>query len=139
MRVARIVRWAALLFSAFAAFAACASELTRGLGFEELEHSLRLRPAQKVQFDSAVAATQRALLAVALQGMQLKERAAEELAKPRPDLEALARSQEYLIDDVRPLFREAREEWLHLYAMLDADQAGIAKSFVQERLGSLLR
>jgi len=136
MRVARIVMWAALLFSAFAA---CASELTRGLGFEELEHSLRLRPAQKEQFDSAVAATQRALLAVALQGMQLKERAAEELAKPRPDFEALARSQEYLIDDVRPLFAEAREEWLRLYAMLDASQAGIAKAFVQERFGSLLR
>lgn len=136
MRVARIVMWAALLFSAFAA---CASELTRGLGFEELERSLHLRPAQKEQFDSAVAATQRALFMVALQGMQLKERAADELAKPRPDFEALARSQEYLIDDVRPLFAEAREEWLRLYAMLDASQAGIAKSFVQERLGSLLR
>jgi len=136
MRVARIVMWAALLLSTFAA---CASELTRGLGFEELERSLHLRPAQKEQFDSAVAATQRALLAVALQGMQLKERAAQELAKPRPDFESLARSQEDLIDDVRPLFGEAREEWLRLYAMLDASQAGIAKSFVQERLGSLLR
>jgi hypothetical protein len=136
MRVARIVMWAALLLSTFAA---CASELTRGLGFEELERSLHLRPAQKEQFDLAVGATQRALLAVALQGMQLKERAAEELAKPRPDFEALARSQEYLIDGVRPLFGEAREEWLRLYAMLDASQAGIAKSFVQQRLGSLLR
>ena len=136
MRVARILMGAVLLF---AAFAACASELTRGLGFDELERSLHLRPAQKEQFDSAVAATQRALLAVALQGMQLKQRAAEELAKPRPDFEALARSQEYLIDDVRPLFGEAREEWLRLYAMLDTGQAGIAKSFVQERLGSLLR
>lgn len=136
MRVARIVMWAALLLSTFAA---CASELTRGLGFEELERSLHLRPAQKEQFDSAVAATQRALLAVALQGMQLKERAAQELAKPRPDFESLARSQEDLIDDVRPLFGEAREEWLRLYAMLDASQAGIAKTFVQERLGSLLR
>ncbi|HET7402272.1 MAG TPA: hypothetical protein VFJ62_10835 [Usitatibacter sp.] len=136
MRLARIVMWFALLF---AAFAACASELTRGLGFDELERSLHLRPAQKEQYDNAVAATQRALLAVTLQGMQLKERAAEELAKPRPDFEALARSQEYLIDDVRPLFGEAREEWLRLYAMLDANQAGIAKSFVQERLGTLLR
>ena len=136
MRVARIIIGAVLLF---AAFAAGASELMRGLGFDELEHSLRLRPAQKEQFDNAVAATQRALLAVTLQGMQLKERAAEELARPRPDLESLARSQEYLIDDVRPLFVEAREEWLRLYAMLDAHQAGIAKSFIQERLGSLLR
>jgi hypothetical protein len=136
MRVARVVMWVALLC---AAFGACASEFSRGLGFDQLERSLHLRPAQKEQFDSAVGATQRALLAVALQGMQLKERAAEELGKPRPDLEGLARSQENLIDDVRPLFGEAREEWLRLYAMLDADQVGIAKSFVQERLGRLLR
>jgi hypothetical protein len=136
MPAARLIALLALLVTALAAQA---TQLDRGLGFDRLEQSLRLRPAQKVQFDSAVAATQRALLALALQGMQLKERAADELRKPRPDFEGLARSQEYLVDDLRPLFGEAREEWLRLYAMLDADQVGIAKSFVQERLGELLR
>ena len=135
----RFARTLALLALLLAAFTAGATEFSRGLGFDGLERSLRLRPAQKEQYDLAVGATQRALLALALQGMQLKERAADELKKPRPDFEGLARSQEDLVEDLRPLFREAREEWLRLYAMLDADQAGIAKSFVQDRLGELLR
>ena len=109
------------------------------LGFDRLEQALKLRPDQKDQFDAAVGATQRALLSVALSGMQMKERFKEEMAKPRPDLNALARSQEDLIEQSRPLFREAREEWMKLYAVLDEAQVATAKAFVEERVGRLLR
>ena len=116
-------------------FGACAMDL----GFDRLEKSLRLRPDQKEQFDSAVGATQRALLGVALTGMQVKERIEQEMRKPRPDLGAIARAQEDVVDQLRPLFREARDEWMKLYAVLDDDQASIAKDFVQDRLGRLLK
>ena len=134
MKLARI----ALAFTLLCmAFAASADRLD--LGFDRLEKSLRLRPDQKEQFDLAVAATQRALLAVALSGMQMKERLERELEKPRPDLGALARAQEDVVDDLRPLFREARDEWARLFDLLDDRQAGIAKDFVRDRLGRLLR
>ncbi len=109
------------------------------LGFDELEGSLRLDRAQKAQFDAAVAATRRALLSVALAGLELKVRIAEELAKPKPDLDALARAQEEGIERSRPLFREARREWERFYATLDPSQVRRVKRFVEGKLRQLER
>ena len=125
-----------------ALFALAAQGSVPGLGnfgFGDLERSLRLDPAQKAQFDVAVAATQRALLSVALVGMQMKERIGTELSKPRPDLDALARAQNDAIEQTGPLFREAHVEWAHFYAMLDAGQVRIARSYVEDRLEKLER
>jgi hypothetical protein len=120
-----------------ALFAFAAQGSVPGLGnfgFGDLEHSLRLDPAQKAQFDVAVAATQRALISVALVGVQMKDRIGTELSKPRPDLDALARAQDDAIEQTRPLFREAHVEWARLYAMLDAGQVRIARAYVEDRL-----
>lgn len=108
-------------------------------GFDELEKSLRLDPAQKAQFDVAVAATQRALLSVALVGLQLKDRVAGELAKPKPDLRELARAQDEVIEQARPAFQEARDEWARLYALLDPAQVARARAFVERKLRTLER
>jgi hypothetical protein len=118
-------------------FGAHAGPLDRD--FQKLERALRLDPAQKGQFDVAVGATQRALLAVAMSGMQIQERMRVEMEKPRPDLNLLYDIQEQVIEQNKPLFREAREEWTKLYAMLDEDQVRIAKRYIQERLDLLLR
>jgi hypothetical protein len=106
-------------------------------GFDELGKSLRLDPAQKAQFDVAVSATQRALLSVAFVGLALKDRVAGELAKPKPDLRALARAQDEVIDQARPAFREAREEWTRFYALLDPSQVARARAFVERKLEAL--
>ena len=103
--------------------------------FNKLERELRLKPAQKAQFDVAVRASQRALMSVALAGLQVKERLAEELAKPLPDLNALYRAHEEVVEMAAPSFREAHAEWERLYAMLDRAQVAAAKRFIQERLG----
>jgi hypothetical protein len=132
MKIARSLLAFALLAFALGASAA-------DLGFDKLEKALRLRPHQKEQFDRAVGATQRALLAVALSGMQLKERFEQEMAQRRPDFEGLMRAQEDALEQSRPLFLEARDEWMRLYALLDDDQVAIAKGFVQDRLGRLLK
>lgn len=106
-------------------------------GFDELERSLHLDPAQHAQFDTAVSATQRALLSVAFGALQLKDRVAAELAKPKPDLAQLARAQDEIVAQSRPLFREARHEWERLYAMLDAEQVRTTKAYVEARLARL--
>ena len=106
--------------------------------FDKLEANLKLRGEQKVQFDRAVAATQRALLAVALSAMEAKEKFEAELAKPRPDFWVLFGTYEATVERSRPLFKEAGDEWKKLYALLDDDQVDVAKRFLRENLNRLL-
>jgi hypothetical protein len=124
----------AILFAV--SFGAAASMMPR---FDELEQTLKIRPEQKDQFDMAVGATQRALLSVGLTALQLKQKLAQELAKPRPDFGALARAHEDVIEQNRPLFKAAGAEWKKLYAILDDEQIAIARSFVEDKLGLFLR
>jgi hypothetical protein len=124
------------MFAAAAALAmvSLGASATRMEGLQQLERQLRLNPEQKAQFDVAAAATQRALVSSALSGMEFKERLGRELMRPRPDLEVIFQAQEAMVEQNRPLFRSARDEWLRLYAMLDEDQVKIAKAYVERTL-----
>jgi len=124
----------AALLLAFCAGAIAAPGMPR---FDQLEKRLKIRPEQKAQFDAAVAATQRALLAVAMSAMEFKERLDRELAKPRPDFGIFFDAQQDLIERNRPLFEEAAREWNRLYALLDDKQVEVVKAFLDENLGSL--
>jgi hypothetical protein len=105
------------------------------LPFDKLEQALELTPEQKEQFDVAVGATKRMMLQMALAGMQLKERLAAELQKPRPRFEGLADElRESFVEQGRTLRREARDEWRKLYRTLNADQVAAFQRFVDERL-----
>ena len=108
-----------------------------GPDFGDLEARLRLDPAQKAQFDEAVGATRRAMLATGLVALEMKTRIAQELAKERPDLERLLADPDALLSQVRPQWREAHDEWTHLYGMLDARQVAIARDYIERRLGAL--
>ena len=125
----------AALMLAFCANAMASPIMPR---FDQLEKRLKIRPEQKAQFDAAVAATQRALLAVAMSAMEFKERLDRELAKPRPDFGIFFDAQQDLIERNRPLFEEAAREWQRLYALLDPQQVEIVKTFLHENLGNLL-
>jgi hypothetical protein len=131
----KALRLAAALFLLALSMAASAQQMPR---FDQLEQRLKIRPEQKEQFDMAVGATKRALLAVGLSFMEVKQRLAEELMKPRPDFGRLADSYERIVDQHRPLFREAGAEWKKLYAILDDQQVEIVKDFLHENLGRLL-
>jgi hypothetical protein len=102
--------------------------------FSVLERQLRIKPSQKAQFDIAVAASQRALMSVALAGLQVKERLSRELDKPVPDLNVLYRLHEEAAELAIPNFREAHAEWERLFAMLDRRQVEAAKRFLREQL-----
>ena len=104
--------------------------------FNKLERQLRIRPSQKAQFDAAVEATRRALMSVAIAGMQVKERLSAEIAKPMPDLSAIYRLHEEAIELAAPNFRDASREWERLYTMLDGSQLEAAKKFLQKELGT---
>ena len=102
--------------------------------FERLERELRLRPDQKAQYYTAVGASKRALLSVALAGLEIKERLAQEFQKSRPDLNALYAAHDLLVSQTAPAFREAHDEWGRLYATLDEDQVAIARAFIRDKL-----
>ena len=103
--------------------------------FDELERRLKIRPDQKEQFDMAVGATKRALLAVGLSLMEMKQKLAEELLKPSPDFSRLFDGADKAFEMHQPLFREAGREWKKLYSELDPEQVETAKRFLLDNLG----
>lgn len=105
--------------------------------FDELEQALKLTPAQKEQYDLAVGATKRMFLHMAMTALSMKQRLADELARPRPDLGVLEDLRRGLVEDGKPLRREARDEWAKLYAMLDEAQVATLKRFLEQRLDRL--
>ena len=126
-----------LFLVAFASTVCAAATPQIDLRLQKLEEALDLTPAQKEQYEVAVGATKRVLMQLALAGMQAKQRIAEELAKPRPDLDVLEEIRRSIVDDGQALRREARAEWRKLYALLDDDQVGTLKRFIQDRLDHL--
>jgi hypothetical protein len=110
-----------------------------GPDYDELEKRLKLKPAQKEQFEIAKSATQRALLSIGLVVLEMKGRLATELSKNRPDFDALARDPEALLAQVQPHFREARNEWSRLYAMMDDEQVAIAREYVDKQFARFER
>ena len=117
-------------------FAAPAQDL---FAYADLEARLRLSPSQKEQFNVARAATQRALFSIGLIAMEMKGRLSAELAKDRPDFDALVGDPETLLAFVRPHFRDARAEWAKLYATMSDEQLAIAREYGERQLSSLER
>ena len=128
-------RYALGLFAALALFCAHAAAYSIPVpDFGRLERELRLKPLQKAQFDIAVEASQRALMSMALAGMQVKERLSNEMSKPYPDLNVLYRLHEDVMFIAAPNFREAAAEWERLYRLLDRRQVESAKRFLREQV-----
>lgn len=116
---------------------AASAQSLGGPDFGDLEAKLRLSPVQKAQFDIAVGATRRAMLATGLVAMEMKARLAQELARDHPDFERLLADPDALLSQVRPQWAEAHQEWTRLYGMLDARQVAIARDYIERRLGAL--
>ena len=131
MRVVRVIAALVLLAASMAASGAMPR-------FQDLEKRLDIRPDQKEQYDIAVGATKRALLAVAASAMEMKQRLAEELMKPRPDFSGFFRGADKVFEQHRPLFEEAGREWNKLFKKLDDKQVEVVKEFLRENLGELI-
>ena len=130
-----------LSLRAASALAALLLSFTAGaLPFPRLDQfgkSLNLSPPQQAQFDAAVAATQRVVMAAAIDGMQMKALVKAEFAKPRPDLEVIARARDASAARLKPLHDASRAEWLKFYATLGDDQVAIVKSYLEDKMDHL--
>jgi hypothetical protein len=126
-----------LVFLVMLASAAAPAFATTDPGFDRLERSLRLNPIQQQQFDVAVRATHRAMITIGMGALQFKSRLGLELLKDRPDPKALELAQDELVDLARPQVRAAKDEWLRFYSLLDDEQLGAARGYLEERLRKL--
>ena len=133
-----MLRFLAACLLLFASFAASSQAMPKlDLQLDRLEQQLKLTPEQKEQYEMAVGATKRLMLGLTIAAMEAKDRLAAELAKPRPDFGSLAGLQDEILEQSKTLRREARAEWLKLYAMLDEAQVAELKDFLQRRLDHL--
>ena len=127
-----------LLIAVVALLAALAAPaFARDADLERMQRSLKLNPIQQQQFDVAMAATQRAMLAIGMGALQFKSRLGMELLKDRPDMNSLSLAQDELVEMSKPHIRAAKDEWVRFYSMLDDEQVGAARAYMDERLRKL--
>lgn len=99
-----------------------------------VQAQLGLNTAQQAQWDGAVAQSKTAHQTARANFSQLKAATQAELAKPEPDLAALAA----LADDVQQqnmaARKAAREAWLALYATFTTEQKATVRDAIQAKL-----
>lgn len=100
----------------------------------DLEGKLALDGSQKQAFDrvraQAIAARDRGLAARA----DVRTKVDAELAKPEPDLAAVASLMDGAEEQGRALRRQVRDEWLKLYASLRPDQKTVVRDELKARM-----
>ena len=83
---------------------------------DKAKASLNLDTSQQVMWDNAVAQGKRAHAQMRANRQQVKDALKAELAKPAPDLAALAAAADAVEQQNRTLRQDARAQWLALYA-----------------------
>jgi Spy/CpxP family protein refolding chaperone len=99
-----------------------------------VKDKLALNAAQQAMFDAAVTSTKAGRLAGRGEMLRLREAMKDELAKPEPDLAALAR----LADDAQAKGqaerRKVRDEWLNLYGTFTSVQKQVVRDHLAQRM-----
>ena len=101
---------------------------------ETLKGNLNLNTSQQQQWDSAVAASQAARQTARANFAQLKAASQAELAKPEPDLAALAAQADAVQDQNSAARKSARSAWLALYATFTPDQKAVVRNAIQTKM-----
>ncbi|MEO8740329.1 MAG: periplasmic heavy metal sensor [Casimicrobiaceae bacterium] len=127
----------ALSAGAFHAYAQMPSHGDPVAMIAALNDKLSLNTSQQLQWDSAVAQTRSARDAAHASFAQLKTATQTELAKPEPDLAALA-AQADAVHAQNALTRKAvRDTWLALYATFTPDQKVIVRDAILAKLARM--
>ena len=139
-RLAAFAAAALLMLSGGAAFAqgphgAHGGELSFGIA--ALKDQLNLNTSQQTMWDSAVAQTKAARESGRANMQRIRDAMNTELAKPEPDLAAVAA----VADDVhaanQALRKQVRGTWLALYATFSPDQKATVKNAIQQRMSKM--
>jgi Spy/CpxP family protein refolding chaperone len=150
INVARRTRQAAVASALFLALGAAAyahgpghghrghGAHNHGAGFERViahaKEKLALDTSQQQMFDNTVALTRSAREAGRAEIAKLKDATRAELAKPAPDLAALAAIADSAQAQGQEIRRQVRDEWLKLYATFSPEQKTVVRDILAKRL-----
>ena len=95
---------------------------------------LALDSSQQVMFDSALAATRTARENGRAEMQRMRGAAQAELAKPEPDLAALAAAGDAAQANLQALRRQVRAQWLQLYATFSPAQKSVVRDVLVQRM-----
>ena len=101
-----------------------------GHGADRLAEKLKLSPEQRKQWDSMVQKSKAHFETMRREHHEMHDAMKAELAKPEPDLAALAAKADALHDKARAAHRELRDGWLKLYATMNTEQKGEVKKAI---------
>ncbi len=101
-----------------------------GHGAERLAERLKLTPAQRTQWDAMVQKSKAQFEAMRAAHHEMHEAMKAELAKPEPDLAALAAKADAAHERGAAAHKELRDGWLKLYATMSPEQKGVVKKAI---------
>lgn len=104
---------------------------------DRLAAKLKLTPDQKTQWDAMLAKTKAQHEAMRQQHEEMHAAVKAELAKPEPDLAALAAKGDAARDKGRAAHKELRDGWLALYATMSPEQKGVVKAEIQRHMSRM--
>jgi len=95
---------------------------------------LNLNTSQQALFDNAAAQSKAAHESARASRQQVKAAVQAELAKPEPDLAAIAAASDNAEQQNRATRQSIRNQWLQLYATFTPEQKAVVKDMLQKRL-----
>lgn len=131
-----------------AGIAAVAAQPMHGPGYDggdvaaAIAHAkslLSLDTSQQTMWDSAVAASKSARTTIRANRDNVRAVLNTELAKPEPDLAAVAAAADHAQTQAIALRHQARAAWLSLYGTFTPDQKAVVKTQIQNRLARIDR
>lgn len=105
-----------------------------GARAEKLATQLKLSPDQRAQWDALIQKSKAQFEAMHKAHREMHEAMKAELAKPEPDLAALAAKADEMRDKGRAAHRELRDGWLKLYAGFSVEQKGVVRKEIQKHM-----
>ncbi len=143
-RLAAIAAAAVLALAGFAATAQPAGPGHGPHGGIEIEHllaglkgQLNLNTSQQLQWDNAVAQTTAAHAAGRTNMQKVHDALTAELAKPEPDLAAVAAVADSTQTSNQTLRQGVRNQWLQIYATFTPDQKAVVRDALAKRLARM--
>ena len=102
-----------------------------------LKDQLNLNTSQQTMWDNAVAAGKAARTTARANMQTVHDTLAAELAKPEPDLAAVAAAADSARNANAALHAQVRGAWLNLYATFTPDQKAVVKNALSQRLAKM--